>query len=93
MVIYFDPDGCVGNAAAWMALSTEDATEDRLAFRDFFVERNECDASASPEGGCHEYANCAPESPVTFCSYPGGHDWPSDGVENSWKFFSQFIGP
>jgi hypothetical protein len=92
-VIYFDPATCVGDAAAWIVLSEEDATADRLAYRDFFVERANCDAADFMGQDCFEYENCDAQSPVTFCSYPGGHDWPSFGVEDSWAFFSRFIEP
>lgn len=90
-VIYFDPSQCTGNAAAWIALSEEDDTQDRRAYLDFFAERAGCDAANFQEPTCHEYQGCAPESPVVFCHYPGGHDWPAFGVEDAWTFFSGFV--
>lgn len=96
-VIYFDESACVGHAAAWITLSTEDASGSdgvlRRAYRDFFAERNGCDAADPSAMGCFEYENCDPDSPTSYCHYLGGHDWPSDGVENSWNFFSQFLTP
>jgi hypothetical protein len=47
-VIYFDPADCIGNAAAWIALSEEDDTVDRRAYLDFFAERNGCDSAPPP---------------------------------------------
>lgn len=91
-VVYFDPDDCVGDAAAWIALSDGDETVDRQAFRDFFVERAGCEGAPPADFSCVEYSECAPESPVVYCRYPGGHDWPEFGVEEAWSFFSRFVG-
>jgi poly(3-hydroxybutyrate) depolymerase len=90
-VIYFDPESCIGSAAAWIVLSEEDDTEDRRAYLDFFADRAGCDAADFQEQTCHAYQSCAPESPVTFCHHPGGHDWPDFGVADAWTFFNQLI--
>jgi hypothetical protein len=90
-VIYFNPTDCVGHPAAWIVLSQEDDTEDRRAYLNYFAERAGCDAEDFRGQMCFDYQGCEPESPVRFCSYGGGHDWPSFGVEDAWTFFGQFI--
>jgi hypothetical protein len=43
----------------------------------------------TPEG-CVDYDGCGADTPVTFCSHPGGHVWPTIGTEATRAFFRGF---
>jgi poly(3-hydroxybutyrate) depolymerase len=84
---------CVGQAAALlMQSSTEPATMTfGRANRDYWIERNGCDASAPlavAPSPCVEYSGCDTGFPVRFCEY--GSDLPSSTARAIWDFFSQF---
>lgn len=93
-VIYFEADQCVSSPAAWITIGEQETTPEREAFRDFFRDLGGCDATSTagtPEG-CVNYDGCAPETPVTFCSHPAGHEWPSIGTDATKAFFELFYG-
>ena len=94
-VIYFDETACVQSPAAWIAISEDDLSDGRRAFRDFFRDAAGCVSSSTPTdpSGCEAYDGCDAESPVHYCAYRGGHRWPAmfgsvSGTEAVWSFFS-----
>jgi hypothetical protein len=89
-VIYFDPAECVGTPAALIALSEGDATEDRLAYVDYFRTRAGCAETSSTvePAACIAYEDCAPEAPIHYCAHPGGHELPEYFMTAAWDFFS-----
>ncbi len=91
-VTYFDPRQCVGNPAAWITIGDGEAVAGRLSFRDFWRTRNGCatTSTAVPPPPCIAYTCPNPAQPTTFCSHPGGHEWPSFGTDAVWDFFAQF---
>jgi len=91
-VIYFEPDQCVSSPAAWITIGEQETTPEREAFRDFFRDLAGCDATSTPSApdGCVSYDGCNPDTPVTFCSHPAGHEWPSIGTDATKSFFEQF---
>jgi len=92
MIMYFDPNDCIGKPAAWMTLSDGDEGDERRPeFVAWYAEYSGCDPHSHNEFNCYEYTGCAEDTPVTFCRYQGGHDWPNFGVESAWEFFSQFV--
>lgn len=93
-VIYFEPDECVSTTAAWITIGEQETTPDREAYRDFFRDLAGCDATSMPgmPDGCVNYDGCAAATPVTFCSHPAGHEWPSIGTDATKAFFQQFYG-
>jgi poly(3-hydroxybutyrate) depolymerase len=93
-VIYFEADDCVATPAAWITIGEQETTADREAFRDFFRDLAGCDATSTPgtPDGCGNYDGCSAETPVTFCSHPAGHEWPSIGTDATKAFFQLFYG-
>ncbi|HET6583909.1 MAG TPA: hypothetical protein VFG69_10680 [Nannocystaceae bacterium] len=91
-VIYFEPDQCTSTPAAWITIGEQETTADREAFRDFFRDLAGCDATSMPGApdGCVDYDGCDAATPVTFCSHPAGHEWPSIGTDATKAFFEQF---
>jgi polyhydroxybutyrate depolymerase len=91
-VIYFEPADCVASPAAWITIGEQETTPEREAYRDFFRDLAGCDATSTPgtPEGCVNYDGCNPETPVTFCSHPAGHEWPSIGTDATKAFFEQF---
>lgn len=92
-VVYFDEADCVGSSAAWIAISEGDFNAGRQAYRDFFRDRAGCEETStevSPEG-CVAYDGCDAETPVVYCSHPGGHVWPDFGVSAAWGFFGALL--
>ncbi len=92
-VIYFDPEeACESTPAAWITIGEGEFTDGRAAYRDFFRDLAGCDASSMPgePGGCENYDACGPDTPVTYCSHPAGHVWPSIGTDATKAFFQQF---
>ena len=92
-VIYFEEEDCVSTPAAWITIGTEELTDGRAAYRDFFRDRAGCDAesSATDPDPCVAYAGCDPATPVHYCQHPGGHVWPDFGTEAAWAFFRRFV--
>jgi polyhydroxybutyrate depolymerase len=84
---------CPGKAAVWlMQGSAEPST---MMFgndnRDYWVNRNGCDAStpmAVAPAPCVAYAGCDPGFPVRFCAYDPGPELPSFTASAIWDFFS-----
>jgi polyhydroxybutyrate depolymerase len=91
-VIYFEPADCVSAPAAWITIGEMETTPEREAFRDFFRDLAGCAATSMPgmPDGCVGYDDCNAETPVTFCSHPAGHEWPSIGTDATKAFFEQF---
>jgi poly(3-hydroxybutyrate) depolymerase len=91
-VIYFEPDQCVSSPAAWITIGEGENEPARQEFRDFFRDLGGCDATSMPGApeGCVDYDGCNPDTPVTFCSHPAGHEWPSIGTDATKAFFAQF---
>ncbi len=94
-VIYFDPADCVSTPAAWITIGEQETTVDREAYRDFFRDLAGCAATSMPGApeGCVDYDGCGADTPVTFCSHPAGHEWPSIGTDATKAFFEQFYAP
>jgi len=92
-VIYFDTEECVGTPAAWITIGTEELTDSRAAYRDFFRDRAGCDESTmdTDPDPCVAYDGCGAGTPVHYCQHPGGHVWPGFGSEAMWGFFSSLI--
>ncbi len=94
-VIYFEPADCVSTPAAWITIGEQETTPERLAYRDFFRDLAGCaetSMAGAPEG-CVDYDECGADTPVTFCSHPAGHEWPSIGTDATKAFFQQFYLP
>lgn len=93
-VIYFDPDDCISTPAAWITIGEEELTSGREAFRDFFRDLAGCQETSTPgmPDGCIEYEGCGGDTPVTYCSHPAGHVWPSIGTDATKAFFESFYG-
>ncbi len=91
-VIYFDPADCVSTPAAWITIGDGELTGDREAYRDFFRDLAGCEDTSMPgtPEGCVDYDGCGADTPVTFCSHPGGHVWPTIGTEATRAFFRGF---
>lgn len=91
-VIYFQPDECVATPAAWITIGDGELTPGREDFRDFFRMLAGCVETSTPGApeGCVDYEGCGADTPVTFCSHPAGHVWPSIGTDATKAFFSSF---
>jgi polyhydroxybutyrate depolymerase len=91
-VIYFEPDECVSTPAAWITIGQDEYTAGREAFRNFFRDLAGCQetSTAGEPGGCVDYDGCGPDTPVTYCSHPAGHVWPSIGTDATKAFFERF---
>jgi poly(3-hydroxybutyrate) depolymerase len=83
--------------AYWSSHGEEDMTvtmPNGEAARDEFVDRNGCDASATPmpigDNGCVAYAGCDDGYPVNWCPFTGVHEPPSFAGTEIWAFLSQF---
>lgn len=91
-VIYFEPDECTSTPAAWITIGDGELTAGREEFRDFFRMLAGCQetgAAGEPEG-CVDYDGCSADTPVTFCSHPADHVWPSIGTDATKAFFERF---
>ncbi|MCX4241412.1 hypothetical protein [Paraliomyxa miuraensis] len=91
-VIYFEPTECIATPAAWITIGDGELNAGREEFRDFFRMLAGC-ADTSTDGnpmGCVNYDSCNADTPVTFCSHPAGHVWPSIGTDATKAFFEQF---
>jgi polyhydroxybutyrate depolymerase len=91
-VIYFEPDQCVSTPAAWITIGDGELTAGREEFRDFFRDLAGCAETTTPGApdGCGDYDGCGADTPVTFCSHPAGHEWPSIGTDATKAFFERF---
>ena len=91
-VIYFNHEDCTEKPAAWITIGDGELNGGRIAFRDFFVQNAGCDETSTPgePQGCVDYDACDAGSPVTYCSHPAGHVWPSIGTEATRAFFRSF---
>lgn len=91
-VIYFDPADCVSTPAAWITIGEQETSADREAYRDFFRDLAGCAPTSMPgtPEGCVDYDGCNADTPVTFCSHPAGHEWPSIGTDATKAFFERF---
>lgn len=94
-VIYFDPADCVSVPGAWITIGEMETTPEREEYRDFFRDLAGCEATSTPgmPDGCVNYDGCDDGTPVTFCSHPAGHEWPSIGTDATKAFFEQFYAP
>jgi polyhydroxybutyrate depolymerase len=91
-VIYFQPNSCTNRPAAWVTIGNGELIAGRTMFRDHFRSGAGCQASSTPAtpAGCVAYESCPAETPVQFCSHPGGHEWPGFGTQAAWDFFAKF---
>ncbi len=91
-VIYFQPNTCTNKPAAWVTIGDGELIAGRTMFRDHFRNAAGCQSTstAATPAGCIAYASCAAETPVQFCSHPGGHEWPGFGTQAAWDFFAKF---
>lgn len=94
-VIYFEEENCTEQPAAWITIGEGEFTNGRAAFRDFFVAHAGCDDTSMPgaPAGCVDYDNCDVDHPVTFCSHPADHVWPTIGTDATREFFRGFYQP
>jgi polyhydroxybutyrate depolymerase len=87
---------CKGAPAVWISHGATDnivATSYGRQTRDFWVKRNECDASMSMPvmpSPCLEYQGCTAGAPVRYCEYPGDHNLMANSAQSIWAFFKQF---
>lgn len=91
-VIYFEEADCTETPAAWITIGDDELTAGREAFRDFFRDHAGCQETsmAGTPDGCIDYDGCGADTPVTFCSHPAGHVWPSIGTDATKAFFQSF---
>jgi poly(3-hydroxybutyrate) depolymerase len=89
-----NPSDCVGEVGDWQGVGTEDPDHipGSTLVRDFYLAANGCASTTKPTtpAGCTVYDGCRAEVPVHWCTYPGGHMWPSIGAAGVWGFFSAF---
>lgn len=86
---------CVGEVAVWMSHGDNDTvvpTASGQASKDFWAKANKCQTATMPTdpSPCVAFQGCAPDLPVTFCLFPGGHTVPSFAAAAIWNFFSKF---
>jgi polyhydroxybutyrate depolymerase len=85
---------CAGEVAIWEGVGTEDVDhlEGAALVRDYYRTTNGCMATKTPTtpAGCEAFDGCRAELPSVYCTYPGGHAWPSIGTAAVWSFFSKF---
>jgi poly(3-hydroxybutyrate) depolymerase len=91
-----DAPNCERPVSAWIAHSEEDETvlfANGEGTLDYWLGSGDCDResfeSVSPDP-CVAYGGCSAGLAVRWCSYEGGHDWPSFAAEGIWEFFSSF---
>jgi poly(3-hydroxybutyrate) depolymerase len=91
-VIYFDEADCTSTPAAWITIGEQEYTDGRAAFRDFFADHAGCQMTSTPGApdGCVDYDGCGAGTPVTYCSHPADHVWPSIGTDATKAFFQGF---
>ena len=91
-VMYIEDAECTEQPAAWITIGDGEAEPGRLEFRDFFVSHGGCEDSSSPgaPNGCVDYDGCDAATPVTFCSHPADHVWPTIGTDATREFFRGF---
>jgi poly(3-hydroxybutyrate) depolymerase len=90
---------CVGKLAIWYSQGESDVVGNGPTTRDFWVQNNGCDGSkgtpVSPspcEGNsytctCTDYTVGCAETPVRYCTFPGGHEIPTFIGPGVWSFF------
>jgi polyhydroxybutyrate depolymerase len=84
---------CVGQLAVWISQGNADPTvkvTSGQAARDFWLQRNHCDASMStpvPPAPTVEYGGCDPGFAVRYCEYDGEHNLPRYAPQGLWDFF------
>jgi poly(3-hydroxybutyrate) depolymerase len=84
---------CQGEFAVWISQGNADTAfgiANGKADRDFWVQRNTCDATMSTPADpspCVEYAACDPGFAVRYCEYAGDLGLPSFAASGLWKFF------
>ncbi len=84
---------CTGEFAVWISQGNQDTAFGLMngrADRDFWVQRNACDASASTPvdpSPCVEYSGCTPGFAVRYCEYNGDLGLPSFAASGLWEFF------
>lgn len=85
---------CKGPVAAWLAHGKSDpvvADSEGIAARDHWIEANGCAKTSKPASpsSCVTYDGCKAGSPVTWCSWSGGHyPLPSYTTQAIWDFFA-----
>jgi polyhydroxybutyrate depolymerase len=90
------PSGtCTGEFAVWISQGNQDTAFGLMngrADRDFWVQRNACDASSSTSvdpSPCVEYSACNPGFAVRYCEYNGDLGLPSFAAAGLWGFFKE----
>jgi poly(3-hydroxybutyrate) depolymerase len=86
------PEVCGGQAAVWLMQGSAEPSTMTYGHdnRDFWIERNGCDASmpmAAAPSPCVAYAGCDPGFPVRFCEYGPELELPSFTASAVWDFF------
>jgi polyhydroxybutyrate depolymerase len=85
---------CQGEFAVWMSQGNADMSiGPGRADRDFWVQRNRCDATmfvAADPSPCVDYAACDVGFPVRYCEYDGDLGLPDFAAAGLWEFFKGF---
>jgi polyhydroxybutyrate depolymerase len=85
------PGACLNELAVWMSQGNIDmGIAAGMADRDFWAQRNNCDATMSTPvdpSPCVEYAGCDPGFAVRYCEYDGDLGLPSFAATGIWEFF------
>jgi poly(3-hydroxybutyrate) depolymerase len=91
-VIYFEEADCTEIPAAWITIGEGEYNDGRAAFLDFFRAHAGCDETSMPGSpeGCVDYDGCGADTPVTYCSHPADHVWPTIGTDATKTFFQTF---
>jgi poly(3-hydroxybutyrate) depolymerase len=88
------PEVCGGRAAVWLMQGSAEPSTMTYGHdnRDFWVERNGCDASMPTAVAllpCVAYVGCDAGFPVRFCEYGPDLELPSFTASAIWDFFSE----
>lgn len=95
---------CRGEVGAWVFWGTQDVDHQEGAelVRDYYSETDGCAPTRTPlasPAGCEAYDDCNPASPVVWCTYTLGHQWPDgqnvayNGQKAAMDFFKSFPAP
>ena len=93
---------CTGKPAIWYSQGEDDFAGNGPNVRDYWTGKNGCDTSKStpvsplPCDGtgtmceCLDYTAGCEDSPVRYCTFPGGHEIPSFIGPGVWAYFQTF---
>ncbi|MEJ7732028.1 MAG: hypothetical protein WKG00_22810 [Polyangiaceae bacterium] len=93
-VKYFEDTDCtLHTPAAWVTIGSGELVPERVAFREYWRERDGCmeSSQATDPDPCVAYDGCDAATPMNYCQHGGGHEWPAFGTEAAWQFLKQFV--